>query len=101
MRSSAARLPGPRTALGLTARPLAGLSEYAPAESKSPRGLTRFPNRNKFISEYILKKTGEIRTAKQVGSRIQQLRDTSAGKHSEFPLLVAPPRPPAVYLFSC
>ncbi|PIL26356.1 transcription factor [Ganoderma sinense ZZ0214-1] len=57
-----------------------GLEKYTPAESKSPRGLTRFPNRNKFIAEYILKKTGEIRTAKQVGSRIQQLRDTSAGK---------------------
>ncbi|EJF58914.1 hypothetical protein DICSQDRAFT_162711 [Dichomitus squalens LYAD-421 SS1] len=56
------------------------LEKYTPAESKSPRGLTRFPNRNKFIAEYILKKTGEIRTAKQVGSRIQQLRDTSAGK---------------------
>ncbi|KAI1787089.1 hypothetical protein LXA43DRAFT_737489 [Ganoderma leucocontextum] len=57
-----------------------GLEKYTPAESKSPRGLTRFPNRNKFIAEYILKKTGEIRSAKQVGSRIQQLRDTSAGK---------------------
>ena len=62
-----------------------GLDEYKPAESKSPRGLTRFPNRNKFISEYIYKKTGETRTAKQVGSRIQQLRDTAAGKTSEFP----------------
>ena len=60
-----------------------GLDEYKPAESKSPRGLTRFPNRNKFISEYIYKKTGEIRTAKQVGSRIQQLRDTTAGKTSK------------------
>ncbi|RPD58631.1 hypothetical protein L226DRAFT_466575 [Lentinus tigrinus ALCF2SS1-7] len=65
----------------LEAALMEGLERYAPAESKSPRGLTRFPNRNKFISEYILKKTGEIRTAKQVGSRIQQLRDTSAGKH--------------------
>ena len=85
MRSSPARLPGPRTALGLTARPPAGLSEYAPAESKSPRGLTRFPNRNKFISEYIFNTTGEKRTAKQVGSRIQQLRDTPTGKKSEPP----------------
>ncbi|TFK83852.1 hypothetical protein K466DRAFT_655020 [Polyporus arcularius HHB13444] len=65
----------------LEAALMEGLEKYSPAESKSPRGLTRFPNRNKFISEYILKKTGEIRTAKQVGSRIQQLRDTSAGKH--------------------
>ena len=66
-----------------------GLDEYKPAESKSPRGLTRFPNRNKFISEYIYKKTGETRTAKQVGSRIQQLRDTAAGKPSEFAHILA------------
>ncbi|KAI0753806.1 hypothetical protein C8Q74DRAFT_340878 [Fomes fomentarius] len=65
----------------LEAALMEGLEKYAPAESKSPRGLTRFPNRNKFIAEYILKKTGQIRTAKQVGSRIQQLRDTNAGKH--------------------
>lgn len=79
---------GKRTCPSLTV-PLPGLEKYAPAESKSPRGLTRFPNRNKFIAEYILKKTGQIRTAKQVGSRIQQLRDTNAGKHSEYP----PPDP--------
>ena len=60
-----------------------GLDKYTPAESKSPRGLTRFPNRNKFIAEFIYKETGETRTAKQVGSRIQQLRDTAAGKTSE------------------
>ncbi|KAH9926629.1 uncharacterized protein BXZ73DRAFT_49381 [Epithele typhae] len=64
----------------LEAALMEGLDKYTPAESKSPRGLTRFPNRNKFISQYILEKTGETRTAKQVGSRIQQLRDTSAGK---------------------
>ncbi|KAI9060380.1 hypothetical protein FKP32DRAFT_1578107 [Trametes sanguinea] len=58
-----------------------GLEKYEPAVSKSPRGLSRFPNRNKFIAQYILQKTGQIRTAKQVGSRIQQLRDTAAGKH--------------------
>ncbi|CDO75157.1 hypothetical protein BN946_scf184590.g14 [Trametes cinnabarina] len=58
-----------------------GLDKYEPAVSKSPRGLSRFPNRNKFIAQYILQKTGQIRTAKQVGSRIQQLRDTAAGKH--------------------
>ncbi|KAI0365838.1 hypothetical protein BV20DRAFT_982315 [Pilatotrama ljubarskyi] len=64
----------------LEAALMEGLSKYTPAESRSPRGLTRFPNRNKFISQYIRQKTGEIRTAKQVGSRIQQLRDTNAGK---------------------
>lgn len=57
-----------------------GLEKYTPAESKSSRGLTRLPNRNKFIAAYILQKTGYVRTAKQVGSRLQQLRDTDAGK---------------------
>ncbi|KAI0820514.1 hypothetical protein BC628DRAFT_1422847 [Trametes gibbosa] len=65
----------------LEAALMEGLEKYTPAESKSPRGLSRFPNRNKFIAQYILNKTGQIRTAKQVGSRIQQLRDTSAGKN--------------------
>ncbi|OCH88142.1 hypothetical protein OBBRIDRAFT_805572 [Obba rivulosa] len=65
----------------LEAALIEGLENYVPAESKSARGLGRFPMRNKFISEYILKKTGKHRTPKQVGSRIQQLRDTDAGKH--------------------
>ncbi|EIW57038.1 uncharacterized protein TRAVEDRAFT_65868 [Trametes versicolor FP-101664 SS1] len=65
----------------LEAALMEGLEKYTPAESKSPRGLSRFPNRNKFIAQYILQKTGQIRSAKQVGSRIQQLRDTSAGKN--------------------
>ncbi|KAJ2962413.1 hypothetical protein NUW54_g14337 [Trametes sanguinea] len=39
-----------------------GLEKYEPAVSKSPRGLSRFPNRNKFIAQYILQKTGQIRT---------------------------------------
>ncbi|EMD32736.1 hypothetical protein CERSUDRAFT_118471 [Gelatoporia subvermispora B] len=65
----------------LEAALIEGLENYVPAESKSARGLGRFPMRNKFISEYILKKTGKARTPKQVGSRIQQLRDTDAGKN--------------------
>ncbi|KAF8622939.1 hypothetical protein AX15_006616 [Amanita polypyramis BW_CC] len=36
--------------------------------------------RNRLVSDYIYKKTGKRRTAKQVGSRIQQLRDSCAGK---------------------
>ncbi|THU86330.1 hypothetical protein K435DRAFT_763475, partial [Dendrothele bispora CBS 962.96] len=36
--------------------------------------------RNRFISEYILRTTGKHRTAKQVGSRLQQLRDTCNAK---------------------
>ena len=36
--------------------------------------------RNRYISAYILQKTGKQRTAKQVGSRLQQLRDTCGTK---------------------
>lgn len=36
--------------------------------------------RNRFISDWIFDKTGKRRTAKQVGSRLQQLRDTCGGK---------------------
>ena len=39
--------------------------------------------RNKFISDYIFQMTGKRRTPKQVGSRLQQLRDTTEGKRSE------------------
>lgn len=38
--------------------------------------------RNKFISDYIFNVTGKRRTPKQVGSRLQQLRDTAEGKRS-------------------
>ncbi len=60
-----------------------GLDNYKPAESRSTRSLGRFPMRNKFVSDYIYDKTGKRRTPKQVGSRIQQLRDTSSGKQSK------------------
>ncbi|KAH7909648.1 hypothetical protein BJ138DRAFT_1010403 [Hygrophoropsis aurantiaca] len=36
--------------------------------------------RNRFISEYVFRVTGKYRSAKQVGSRLQQLRDTSEGR---------------------
>lgn len=55
------------------------IKEYAPPPSRSSRGrapFARFPRRNKFISEFILEHSGKKRTAKQVGSRIQQLRQT-------------------------
>ncbi|KIY46110.1 hypothetical protein FISHEDRAFT_23783, partial [Fistulina hepatica ATCC 64428] len=55
---------------------LPGLERYRPDDSRETRLLGRFPMRNKFISEYIYQKTGKRRTAKQVGSRLQQLRDT-------------------------
>ena len=60
--------------------PLKGLSRYQPSNPRATKSLGRFPNRNRFISEYILKKTGKHRTPKQVGSRLQQLRDTHQGK---------------------
>lgn len=57
-----------------------GLSRYQPSNPRATKSLGRFPNRNRFISEYIMKKTGKHRTPKQVGSRLQQLRDTHQGK---------------------
>ncbi|KAH9915512.1 uncharacterized protein B0H18DRAFT_959316 [Fomitopsis serialis] len=57
-----------------------GLEKYQPVESRTTRAFGRFPMRNKFISDYIFNKTGKRRTPKQVGSRLQQLRDTAEGK---------------------
>ncbi|KAF5381872.1 hypothetical protein D9757_007572 [Collybiopsis confluens] len=65
--------------LHLEAALLEGLSLYQPDNSRETLLLGRFPMRNRFISEHILKTTGELRTAKQVGSRLQQLRDTVGG----------------------
>ncbi|KAJ4471411.1 hypothetical protein J3R30DRAFT_3234755, partial [Lentinula aciculospora] len=65
--------------LHLEAALLEGLSLYQPDNSRETLLLGRFPMRNRFISEHILKTTGEVRTAKQVGSRLQQLRDTCGG----------------------
>ncbi|KAI0689728.1 hypothetical protein BC835DRAFT_227415 [Cytidiella melzeri] len=53
-----------------------GLERYRPVDTRSARALGRFPMRNKFISDYIFELTGQRRTPKQVGSRLQQLRDT-------------------------
>lgn len=60
-----------------------GLENYQPDDSRETRLLGRFPLRNRFISEWIFQKTGKRRTAKQVGSRLQQLRDTCRGKRSK------------------
>ncbi|KAI0343521.1 hypothetical protein BDW22DRAFT_1180315 [Trametopsis cervina] len=57
-----------------------GLERYRPVDTRSARALGRFPMRNKFISDYIFEITGVRRTPKQVGSRLQQLRDTCEGK---------------------
>lgn len=60
-----------------------GLENYQPDDSRETRLLGRFPMRNRFISDWIFEKTGKRRTAKQVGSRLQQLRDTCSGKRCE------------------
>ncbi|KAJ7026818.1 hypothetical protein C8F04DRAFT_1267728 [Mycena alexandri] len=52
-----------------------GLQQYRPPVSRQTVLLRQYPGRNKFISHYIFSKTGEYRTTKQVGSRVQQLRE--------------------------
>lgn len=74
------QLSGATHACSLACR--VGLEKYKPSESKSTRTLGRFPMRNKFVADYIFGKTEVRRTPKQVGSRIQQLRDTQTGKES-------------------
>ncbi|KIJ63489.1 hypothetical protein HYDPIDRAFT_112907 [Hydnomerulius pinastri MD-312] len=59
---------------------LKALQEYEPEDSRETRILGRYPMRNRFISEYIHRATGKYRSAKQVGSRLQQLRDTAEGR---------------------
>jgi transcriptional enhancer factor len=61
-----------------------GLEAYQPDDSRETRLLGRFPMRNRFISDYIFHKTAKRRTAKQVGSRLQQLRDTCGGKRRTY-----------------
>ncbi|EEB90620.1 hypothetical protein MPER_11148 [Moniliophthora perniciosa FA553] len=51
-------------------------------DSRETKALGHFPIRNSYISAYIYQKTGEHRTAKQVGSRLQQLRDTCSTRKS-------------------
>ncbi|KAJ7147647.1 hypothetical protein C8R43DRAFT_1129562 [Mycena crocata] len=53
------------------------LEKYRPTNSlRDPRLFRRFPKRNLFISDHIFNVTRVRRTAKQVGSRLQQMRDT-------------------------
>ncbi|KAJ7609108.1 hypothetical protein FB45DRAFT_1127965, partial [Roridomyces roridus] len=53
------------------------LEKYRPPSYlRDTRLLRRFPKRNQYISDYIFAATGTRRTAKQVSSRLQQLRDT-------------------------
>jgi len=57
-----------------------GLQEYGPVHSREAHILSRFPQRNQFISDYIYRKTGKYRSSKQIGSRLQQFKDTSEGR---------------------
>ncbi|KAF4596207.1 TEC1 family protein [Pleurotus pulmonarius] len=65
----------------LEAALIEGLEKYQPESKKATKSLGRFPMRNRFISDYVFQVTGKRRTPKQVGSRIQQLRDTCKGEH--------------------
>lgn len=60
------------------------LLQYKPSDSRYARALGRFPKRNRFISDFIFDETGVRRTPKQVGSRLQQLKDVGCGKQREF-----------------
>ncbi|KAK7031703.1 TEA domain-containing protein [Favolaschia claudopus] len=53
------------------------LDKYRLTSSRqnTQRPLIRFPSRNKFISDHIFSVTGTRRTPKQVGSRLQQMRE--------------------------
>ncbi|KAJ6484136.1 hypothetical protein C8R45DRAFT_829946, partial [Mycena sanguinolenta] len=53
-----------------------GLENYQPGDTRETRTLGRYPRRNCFILDYIFRKTGKIRSPKQVGSRLQQLRES-------------------------
>lgn len=55
---------------------LTGLKNYRPKNTRAAILLGHNPGRNRAISDYILKETGEYRTPKQVSSRIQQLQGT-------------------------
>lgn len=70
-----------------------GLEKYEPDDSRETRLLGRFPLRNRFISDWIFEKTGKRRTAKQVGSRLQQLRDTGGGRKCKAKCLAFPKLP--------
>ncbi|KAF7373028.1 TEA domain-containing protein [Mycena sanguinolenta] len=60
----------------LEAALIEGLEHYQPDDCRETRILGRFPMRNCFIAEYIFRTTGKRRSAKQVGSRLQQMRDS-------------------------
>ena len=57
---------------------------YKPHDPRYARALGRFPKRNRFISDYIYDLTGVRRSPKQVGSRLQQLKDVACGKKRKY-----------------
>ncbi|KAJ7469184.1 hypothetical protein FB451DRAFT_1255991 [Mycena latifolia] len=69
-------LRGRETVWPLELEAAPSLEKYVPDDSRETRILGRFPRRNRFISDYIYEKTGKRRSAKQVGSRLQQLRES-------------------------
>ncbi|KAJ7779875.1 TEA/ATTS domain family-domain-containing protein [Mycena metata] len=60
--------------LHLEAALIEALEQYVPDDSRETKVLGRYRGRNQFIAEYIFRQTGEHRTNKQVGSRLQQMR---------------------------
>ncbi|KAJ3566089.1 hypothetical protein NP233_g7228 [Leucocoprinus birnbaumii] len=60
----------------LEAALIAGLQLYSDRHRVHMRHRGRFIGRNHFLSDYVKSVTGRRRTAKQVGSRLQQLKDT-------------------------
>ncbi|KAJ8521713.1 hypothetical protein ONZ45_g1601 [Pleurotus djamor] len=60
----------------LEAALIKALERYRPDPSTGTKRLERFPRRNRFISDYIFETTGKRRTPKQVGSRLQQIKET-------------------------
>ncbi|KAJ6528676.1 hypothetical protein DFH09DRAFT_1413512, partial [Mycena vulgaris] len=82
----------------LEAALLEGESHVAHTSAET-RVLGRYRGRNQFISEYIFNKTGERRSNKQVGSRLQQLRHCSSD--SKLRRLLRPFREPASHSHGC
>ncbi|KAF7317642.1 TEA domain-containing protein [Mycena kentingensis (nom. inval.)] len=58
------------------------LEEYTYDQRRNPnKTFQRNPLRNRYISNYIEQNTGILRTAKQVGSRLQQMRESCKDEH--------------------
>ncbi|KAF5348168.1 hypothetical protein D9756_010731 [Leucocoprinus leucothites] len=60
----------------LEAALIAGLHTHSDLHQVHMKHRSRFIGRNRFLSNYVNSATGRQRTPKQVGSRLQQLKDT-------------------------